>query len=343
MSTHEDRTGGELVQFQRPRLPYHDRIGETFGIEKAAWRALVEAVFPLANTVDSVVLALSYCKARNLDPFKRVVHIVPMWDSGKKKFVDTVWPSVAELRITAHRTGEYAGCDETEFGPEITRTFEGSTDKGKITKTVTFPEWARVTVYRFRNGHMGKFVGPRVKWLESYATIGRTDVPNEMWCDRPDGQIEKCAEAAVLRKAFPEELGNTYAAEEMHGRRIIESTPVPQSLAAPEKAKKPTPRTLDQVAEVFAPDAPDDAPLPDRPRTASLRQADAQELPPEDVTPSGGDIEEEAYDDGYRAQRRNVTLKGLPARYKNQPALAAQWQKGWRDAKAEEEEGADDE
>ena len=43
-----------------------------------------------------------------------------------------------------------------------------------------------------------------------------------MWKQRPYGQLEKCAEAAALRKAFPEELGNEYAAEEM-GNKIDNS------------------------------------------------------------------------------------------------------------------------
>ncbi len=31
--------------------------------------------------------------------------------------------------------------------------------------------------------------------------------PNKMWKQRPYGQIGKCAEAAALRRAFPEEIG----------------------------------------------------------------------------------------------------------------------------------------
>jgi hypothetical protein len=75
-------------------------------------------------------------------------------------------------------------------------------------------------VHRATGDRVCKFVGPKVKWLEAYATIGRSDLPNEMWQSRPEGQIEKCAEAAALRKAFPEELGNELTAEEMAGRAI---------------------------------------------------------------------------------------------------------------------------
>ncbi len=220
----------EIAVFQPPRLPYHPAIKDRFGIEPSGWKTLVEAVYPSAKTIDSVVLALSYCKARNLDPFKRVVHIVPMWDAkangGKGGYVDTIWPGIAELRTTAFRTGTYAGCDETEFGPTIEKTFTGRVKVGRDewkerAITVKFPEWCRITVYRQLGDHRCKFVGPKVLWLESYATIGKSELPNEMWQERAVGQIEKCAEAASLRRAFPEELGNEYAADEMAGRRIV--------------------------------------------------------------------------------------------------------------------------
>lgn len=223
----------EVAVFQPPRLPYHQALKERFDIEPSGWKALVEAVYPSAKTIDAVVMALSYCKARNLDPFKRPVHIVPMWSpkggrDGKGGYVETIWPGIAELRTTAFRTGNYAGCDEAEFGPKISKVFKGKlkkkgrngdADKWEDTQiTLEFPEWCRITVYRLLGTRVCKFVGPKVLWLESYATIGRSELPNEMWGDRTDGQIEKCAEAAALRRAFPEEIGNELTAEEMYGR-----------------------------------------------------------------------------------------------------------------------------
>jgi hypothetical protein len=41
-----------------------------------------------------------------------------------------------------------------------------------------------------------------------------------MWEKRPLGQHQKCALAASLRLAFPEDLGSDYAAEEMEGREV---------------------------------------------------------------------------------------------------------------------------
>lgn len=243
----EDATVHQIAVFQPPRLPYHDAIGSRFGVDRSGWKALVEAIFPTAKSVDSVVMALSYCRARKLDVFKRPVHIVPMWSSAAGGEVDTVWPGIAELRTTAFRTGQYAGCDEADFGPTLEQTFKGKVKNRKTkqwedrTVTLQVPEWCRLTIYRDLNGRVCRFVGPKVKWVESYAGIGSSDVPNDMWESRPEGQIEKCAEAAALRRAFPEELGNQLTAEEMEGRRIVSDGPQESAPATPRRAPAPPP------------------------------------------------------------------------------------------------------
>lgn len=211
-------TGEKLPTISPPRLMYHPMIEERFGVDRASWKALVEAIFPNAQSTESVILALSYCRARKLDPFKRNVHIVPIWDKNRGAMTDTIWPGIGELRTTAFRTGEYAGRDETAYGPDVTKEFSGSVGKGNYAKevkiSITFPEWAQVTVYRMVRDVRVGFCGPRVHWIETYSTQGKSDVPNEMWETRPRGQIDKCAEAAALRAAFPEEVGSDYIGEE---------------------------------------------------------------------------------------------------------------------------------
>lgn len=231
---------GQVAVFQPPRLPWHPAIAERFPeVTRTSWKALVEAVYPAAKTVDAVVMALSYCQARNLDPFKKPVHIVPMWDSKSGGYIETVWPGISELRTTAFRTRQYAGCDETEFGPLIEHEFVGDVwvNRKPVERKVklTFHEWARITIHRqLPGGGVGRWVGPKVMWIESYATLGKSDIPNDMWQNRSLGQLEKCAEAAALRKAFPEELGSQYAAEEMEGRRMLpDPVDAAKAIAAP--------------------------------------------------------------------------------------------------------------
>lgn len=253
------------------RLPFQPIVFEAFGINQGSWKALVEAIFPSAQSTESVILALSYCRARKLDPFKRNVHIVPIWSNEKKCMVDTIWPGIGELRTTAFRTGEYAGIDDMNYGPDITEKV------GNV--TMTYPEWAQVTVHRMVKGVRVAFAGPRVYWIETYATAGRNDdSPNSMWQNRPRGQLGKCSEAAALRAAFPEEVGTDYIPEEVqHAPKHVESAEVAttSNLSALKdrvaKAKSPKPAEPEPPrADEFPPpdmeanyDAPDESPSDD--------------------------------------------------------------------------------
>jgi len=207
------------------------------------WKVLKETVYPDAADA-SILMAVDYCKVRHLDILKKPVHIVPIWNEKKGKMVDSVWQGISELRTTAMRTKEYAGIDETIFGEEVTQDINGV--------TVTFPKYAQVTVYRNIAGQRVAFVGDKVYWLENYAKK-KGGVPNAMWQQRPYGQLGKCAEAAALRKAFPEEIGNDYTAEEMEGKvisdiTVIDAEPIKDvSNAIPEVVKE----------ELNKPEAPD--------------------------------------------------------------------------------------
>lgn len=215
----------ESTQLAPLRLPYFDEVKDRFGVTKAEWRVLTEAIFPSAETTEGVILALAYCKKLGYDVFKHPVNIVPIWNKKLGKNVEGVWPGIGAFRITAARTKGYAGCDAAVFGPTTKRSFTGDVkvwDGGggshheRKTSEVEFPEWCQVTVYRVIDGVRCPFVGPRVVWLETYGTLGyNNELPNGMWSDRPFGQCEKCAEAAALRKAFPEELGNEHTDDEM--------------------------------------------------------------------------------------------------------------------------------
>jgi phage recombination protein Bet len=187
------------------------------------WRVLTETIWPAAKSAESIQLALGYCAARHLDPFKRPVHIVPMWNSRLRREVETVWPGINELLTTAARSNSFAGVDEPVFGPEQTHTFHGTDDNDRpISVTVTFPVSCSVRVWRHVQGERRGFSQP-VYWIETYRRRGfRSELPNQMWEQRPRGQLHKCALAASLRLGFPEDLGSEYAAEEMEGGEIGE-------------------------------------------------------------------------------------------------------------------------
>jgi phage recombination protein Bet len=210
------------------RLPISAATLAEVGVDQGTWMVLCDSIFPSAKTPEGVALAVRYCKARGLDVMKRPVHVVPMYSKALNREVETVWPGIAEVQITASRTGLWAGMDPPRFGPDKSRVFRGTVyvdgrkEQGQV--EVTYPEWVEVTVYRIVGGVRAAF-SETVFWEESYGRASRGgEVPNDMWQKRPRGQLLKCGKAASLRAAFPEEAG--YTAEEMAGRQIEGDIPI---------------------------------------------------------------------------------------------------------------------
>ena len=268
------------------RLPVAAATLAEVGVDAGTWMVLVDSIFPGAKTPEGVALAIRYCQARGLDVMKRPVHIVPMWSKALGREVETVWPGIAEVRITAARTGTWVGMDSPKFGPDQTVLFKGTIweDSRRVPGEVevTFPEWAEVTVYRLVSGQRAAF-SARVYWEETYARAGQGGLPNDMWQKRPRGQLGKCAEAAALRTGFPEEAG--YTAEEMAGKPIEGDVAV---LAAGNGA-----------AGIHAVPATVSASVPD-----CQTKAGAEPVEAEDVTPT--EIRAEEIDASVRETVANV-------------------------------------
>lgn len=267
-----NQQGTALATIGQPRLPYHPAFEQYHEITPSQWKVLTETIFPGAKTPEIIIVAKEYCKSLHLDVMRKPVHIVPIWDSDKKAEVETVWLGIDYLRTIAHRTGGYAGTDETEWGEDETRHFVALDKQGKKVDEfdLTIPQWAQITVYRMVQGHRVAFPGPRVRWIEAYASR-KGGAPNSMWRKRTFGQLEKCAEAAALRKAFPEELGEHYIAEEGPGiyqrapqphtvqRAVVidgtparpdRGTPPPEAEASPpEESKEPPEQTQTEQAQ----------------------------------------------------------------------------------------------
>lgn len=174
------------------------------------WSAIGASVFPGASD-ESKLLAIDYCKSRGLDILKKPCHIVPMSvkdaKTGQYAWRDVIMPGIAEQRITANRTGQYAGQDPPVFGPIV---------ELKIGNQVhQVPEFCTVTVYRYANGI--KMAFSNTEYFEEACGTMKDGSLNSMWTKRKRGQLSKCAEAGALRKAFPEETGGMTTLEELAG------------------------------------------------------------------------------------------------------------------------------
>ena len=281
-----------LQPADRPRIPM-PAVDAALNLSPSSWKVLTDSIFPSAKTAEGILLAVHYCLARNLDVMKRPVHVVPMYSKALGQEIETVWPGIAELQTTAARTGQWAGMDPPRFGPLCERSFSGRVKRDgswqDLELFVGFPEWCEVTVYRLVNGQRCPFTEP-VFWQEAYARLGGaySEVPTDMWVKRPRGQLMKCAKAASLRAAFPEEA--TYTAEEMEGKVIEADTSIPvqsgAEMTAPETARRAEPAAetdADAVADAIAAPTPDqgasgatalDPPMKDRIDKVVARAAD---------------------------------------------------------------------
>jgi len=260
MATKSNNTALQSATSQIPaRIPISNVALDELNLDTNTWRVLTDSIFPSAKTADGIALAVRYCQARGLDVLKRPVHVVPMWSKALGREIETVWPGINEVQVTASRTGQYAGIDPPRFGPDITRSFTGraKTDSGwqQLSVEVTYPEWCEITVYRLVNGQRCPFT-ETVFWEETYSRAGgaSSDVPTAMWVKRPRGQLIKCAKAAALRAAFPEE--GTYVAEEMEGK-VIEPEELPAQQDQPQPQAPEQTDTLDdafkaQIAKLVA-------------------------------------------------------------------------------------------
>jgi phage recombination protein Bet len=203
-----------VVQHEEPKLP---APVARRGITEAQWRTLKESLFPGAKS-ESVIMVWDYCAARRLDPLKKPCHIVPMRVKAGDEYVwrDVVMPGIYEYRTTAARTGQYMGHSPPTFGPII--EFLGR----------MVPESCSLTVYRYNPASGQKAEYPVTVWFEECAATTKDRqtkeiVLNDRWTKAPRQMLTKCAEAAGLREAFPDELGGEHTAEEMEGQSLSQT------------------------------------------------------------------------------------------------------------------------
>ena len=134
-----------------------------------------------------------FCADSGLSPFKRQIYLQKRRSKRNGVYVDnfSIEPGIDGLRAIAEQTGNYAGSDDAIFEHNET----------------SHPIKATVTVWKIVKGIRCPFTAS-ARWDEY--------VPQEdwMWRKMPHGQLEKCAEAKALRKAFPN-LAGMYVPEEM--------------------------------------------------------------------------------------------------------------------------------
>ncbi|MFI7125916.1 phage recombination protein Bet [Nonomuraea sp. NPDC050153] len=172
---------------------------------------------------------LHLCQRRELDPFLKQVYLIGRYDKRAGRKVFTPQTGIDGFRVIARRAADKSGID---YEYEDTVWFDADGAQHEVWLTDAPPVAAKVVV--IRNGK--RFSG--VARYAAYVDRDRDGNPKNQWKTSPDGQIEKCAEAKALRRAFPEDLGGMYSDVEMEHlddetpRETIQGQTIREAVAA---------------------------------------------------------------------------------------------------------------
>ena len=176
--------------------------------------ALLRRTITAHLTEDEHELFVQACERSGLDPFAR--HIYPIkrnqWNPQTRQNEDrfSAEATIDGLRLTAERTGKYAG----QMGPE----WCGATGEWKdIWTSHEPPVGCRVGILRsdFKEPVWGKAL-----YAEFVQLVNGE--PSQFWQKMAANQISKCAEALGFRKAFPREFSGIYTRDEMAQAENVE-------------------------------------------------------------------------------------------------------------------------
>ena len=188
-------------------------------------------------------LWIAECRNRGLVPVKDVVlqiRATKEWnpDTRQKEFTKKAVhiTTIQALRKLAERTGKYAG-----QLPSIWIYLDGSGNR--VESDIPLPEsngsvkprvpWAAKASVVRKGFDQPVVVPARFEAYAQYFSADNTKQLNSTWANRGPEQLEKCAEALALRKAFPEELGGLYLQEEFTDEETVAATAQPSTENVP--------------------------------------------------------------------------------------------------------------
>ena len=159
---------------------------------------LIKDTVARGATDQELALFLFTAKMRGLNPLTRQIHLVKRKQKvdGVDKEVAVIQTGIDGFRLIAERTKAYAPSPKPTY-------FEY--DKGHLIRATVFG-MKIVGSQAFEYSATAKFS----EYAQSFG--GRL---GNMWAKMPETMLEKCAEAKLLRKGFPEELSGIYTDEEM--------------------------------------------------------------------------------------------------------------------------------
>lgn len=192
---------------------------------------LLRDTYAKGSTPQEFELFVAVCNRLRLDPFARQIYAVKRYDSSLKREVMQAQVSIDGMRLTAERTGVYAG----QAAPQWCGYDGVWLDVWLADEP---PAAARVAV--LRRDFAQPIVG--IALFREYAQYKQGGELTKFWATMPANQLAKCAESLALRKAFPNELSGVYTADELPANDNDTPPPPPPQPKPPIKRASEIPR-----------------------------------------------------------------------------------------------------
>lgn len=181
---------------------------------------------------DEFSMFIHMARSLHLDPLRRQIYAFVFSKDNPAKRRMSIITGIDGFRAIAERTGNYRP-DEDEPTYEIDDAVKGPNNPAGIVK-------ATVRVWKYSHGGWHKVTA--AAYWDEYAPLKEEWAYDEArgkkqptgkfsldtsgnWPKMPRVMIAKCAEALALRKAWPDDFSNVYAAEEVDRARALDATP----------------------------------------------------------------------------------------------------------------------
>lgn len=189
---------------------------------------IIKNMYARGLTSDELHVFSLLCRELGLDPIRKQAYAVKRKTKnsmGNYECTMTLQTSIEGYRAIAERTGNYAPGEETIYLYDENKKLTGA--KVYVKKRTKDGTWHNVSAEAD---------------IDEYGGKDKEGNFTKFWKQFPKVMIEKCAEARVLRRCFPNELGSLYIKEEMDQAGLEQTVDIETPIQA-----KPAMLTKEQI------------------------------------------------------------------------------------------------